>query len=193
MEKTNSNRNTGKWITAGVAVTGLSLVLMNRKARSKVMDTSMSVKNAVADYASSIKADPSAMKDSLINRIKQTSSITMEAVNKIQDILNNEGKDMKETASHLIDDTKEMVSQAMDTKEDLKTVKDKAMDAKDTMTGQKESNRNEATNKNNAKSNSDSKLSKVGAEKPAKAFAEDSVKRTGANKGGNQNTGPIKR
>jgi len=139
-ENKKSN-NTGTWIAAGVAVTGLSLVLLNRNARNKVMDTSMTMKNTAMDYASDIKNDPSGVKNSLIDRIKTTSSITLEAVSKIQEILNNQGQDLKETATNLIDDSKQMIDHAKEAKESLSVVKDKAMeatdkvaDAKDTLT-----------------------------------------------------------
>lgn len=158
----NKSSNTGTWIAAGIAVTGLSLVLLNRNARNKVIDTSMQVRNSAMDYASDIKSDPSGVKNSLIERIKTTSSITMEAVSKIQEILNNQGQDLKETATHLIDDSKQMIDHAKVAKESLTDAKDKVMDAKDKAADAKDTltedmdHEKHQNQKNNSNQNSDS-------------------------------------
>ncbi|WLV25269.1 hypothetical protein QR721_03290 [Aciduricibacillus chroicocephali] len=189
----NNTGNTGMWIAAGVAVTGLSLVLLNRNARNKVMDTSMSMKDTAMDYASNVKNDPSGVKSSLIDRIKTTSSITMEAVSKIQDILNNEGKDLKETANTLVKDSKQMINHAMEAKETLLDAKDKSMEAKDKAMEAKD-NVMEAKDDiaPDSKGKNDSNLRRVGGEQVTPAVPMDSVQRTGANKG-NDAQDPIKR
>lgn len=182
-----TKNNTGMWIVAGAAIAGLAAVFMNQKARSKVVDTSMNMKNSVTDYAASIKEDPMAVKDSLIERIKRTSSITMEAVSKIQDILNNQGQQIKETATNIVDESKDIMSTAMDAKEDLMDVKDKAMDAKEALT-------DGSMSKSESKSSSsDKQLSRTGGEKPMEPFSEDPVKRAGANTGFDADNNPIDR
>jgi len=195
MGNTNSN-NTGMWVAAGVAVAGLSYVLLNSKARNKVVDTSLTMKDSITDYASTVKNDPMGVKDNLIDRIKRTSSITMEAVTKIQDILNDEGKHLKEAAADLMEDSKEIMSTAMDAKDDLMEVKDKALDAKDAImsSGDSSSNSDSKSNSSSSKSSNSSKMSKpegkqlsrAGGEKTVQTHTQDAVSRTNANRGSSE-------
>ena len=103
MAKTINNQ---KKATKGLIVTGLvagasSFILLNKNAREKVVDTSKTVKDSVGKYTTNIKEDPQGTKNAIINRIQNATEISKEAMNKIQNILDTEVKEMKETTEHV--------------------------------------------------------------------------------------------
>ncbi|WP_010649780.1 hypothetical protein [Oceanobacillus massiliensis] len=124
-------------ILAGVLASA-SLVLLNSNARSKVKDTSKSMKDSVSKYATTIKDDPNGTRKAIITRVQNATEISKEAINKIQEILDTQVKDIKDTTKDVVDDTKEVFSTAKEAQSEFKEVKDKSVDAKDELLSTKD-------------------------------------------------------
>jgi len=125
-------------IVAGVLAGASSLILLNSTAREKVKDTSKNVKNSVSEYTTAIKDDPQGAKDAIITRVQNATDISREAIDKIQAILDNQAKDIKDTTQHIMEESKEVVSSAKDAQSELTNVKDDAKDAKDELLSAKD-------------------------------------------------------
>ncbi|WP_249869992.1 hypothetical protein [Oceanobacillus saliphilus] len=138
-------------IVAGV-LASTSLILLNSNARTKVKDTSKSMKDSVNKYTASIKEDPNGTKEALITRVQNATEISKEAINKIQAILDTQAKEMKDTTKKIADDSKEVVSSAKDAKGDIKDVKDKALEAKNELLSAKEDVKSTSPSSKNSKS-----------------------------------------
>ncbi|MCP3032201.1 YtxH domain-containing protein [Halobacillus sp. A1] len=121
-------------ITVGALVGGILVLARNDNARTRLKETSATTKNSVSQYVSDVKADPSGAKNDLVDRIQKTASITKEALNKIQEILDTQGKDIAEKAQEVKDESQDIVSTAKDAGEELKEVGDKVKEAKDELT-----------------------------------------------------------
>ncbi|MFC3039603.1 hypothetical protein ACFOGI_05010 [Virgibacillus xinjiangensis] len=138
-EKVQNNKGkVGMLVGVGSVAAGVSLILMNSNARTKVKDSSTQMKGTVSNYASTVKEDPKGTKDAIIDKVKRTTDITKDAVNKIQNILDNQGQEMKETAQDVVEQSKEVADQskdvvdtAKDAQEELKGVGDDVKKAKD--------------------------------------------------------------
>ncbi|WP_173918101.1 hypothetical protein [Halobacillus sp. Marseille-Q1614] len=120
-------------ITAGALAGGIA-VLATPSARNKVKEKSSSTKNSVSQYVADVKSDPSGAKNDLMQRIQKTASITKEALNKIQKILDEQGKDIKEKVEDVTEESQEIVSTAKEAGEELKDVGDKVKEAKEELT-----------------------------------------------------------
>lgn len=125
-------------IVAGVIAGASSLVLLNSNAREKVKDTSKNMKNSVTNYTTAIKEDPQGAKDAIIRRLQNATEISKETLNKIQSILDNQAKDIKETTQNVIEESKEIKSSVKETQSELGEVKDKAAEAKDELVSTKD-------------------------------------------------------
>ncbi|RLL46752.1 hypothetical protein D8M04_05990 [Oceanobacillus piezotolerans] len=166
MNTTVSNQKKAKTglVVAGVLATGASIVLLNPNVRSKVKDTSRNVKDSVNQYATTIKEDPNGTKQAIITRIQNATEISKEALNKIQSILDNQAKDIKETTQSVVGDAKEVVDTAKDAQGELKDVKDKAVEAKDELVSAKDevkSNKNEKNSKQQSNTTTSNKVEKT--------------------------------
>ncbi|UOR10764.1 hypothetical protein [Halobacillus amylolyticus] len=125
-------------MTAGALVGGAFVLVRNPSARTRLKETSGSTKNTVSQYISDVKADPTGAKNQLVDRIQKTASITREAINKIQDILDNEGREITNKVREVKEESKEIVSTAKEAGDELKEVGDKVGEAKDELTESKE-------------------------------------------------------
>ncbi|GAB3068922.1 hypothetical protein [Virgibacillus ainsalahensis] len=132
MVQKNKNK-TGLLVGAGTVAAGLILILSNTKARKKLKESSSQMKDSVSNYASTVKEDPAGTKNMIIDKVKRTTEITKDAVNKIQQILDNQGQEIKETTQDMVEQSKDVVSTAKDAQEDLKEVSSDMKDAKNEM------------------------------------------------------------
>ncbi|WP_405097190.1 hypothetical protein [Oceanobacillus sp. FSL H7-0719] len=125
-------------IVAGVIAGASSLILLNSNAREKVKDTSKNMKDSVNKYATTIKEDPNGIKNAIITRVQNATDISKEALNKIQEVLDTQVKDIKDTTKNVVDESKEVMSSVKDAKGDLADVKDRAVEAKDQLLSAKD-------------------------------------------------------
>ncbi len=125
-------------VVAGIIAGASSLVLLNSSARTKVKDTSKTMKDSVNKYATTIKEDPNGTKNALITRVQNATEISKEAINKIQAILDTQVKDIKDTTKNVTEDSKDVLSSVKDAQGDLIDVKDKAVEAKDELLSAKD-------------------------------------------------------
>lgn len=125
-------------IVAGIIAGASSLILLNSNAREKVKDTSKNVKNTVNKYATTIKEDPNGTKDAIINRIQNATDISKEAIHKIQEILDTQVNDIKDTTKNVVEESKDVVSSVKNAKGELVDVKDSAVEAKDELLSAKD-------------------------------------------------------
>ncbi|WP_082231987.1 YtxH domain-containing protein [Halobacillus massiliensis] len=138
-ELTDQNKNKSKKgkltlaITAGAVAGGIA-VMATPSARNKVKEKSSSTRNSVSQYVADVKADPSGAKNDLMQRIQKTASITKEALNKIQNILDEQGKDIKEKVEDVTEESQDIVSTAKEAGEELKDVGEKVKEAKEELT-----------------------------------------------------------
>lgn len=121
-------------ISAGALAGAVFVLVKNPSARTKIKETSVCTKNSVSQYVADVKADPAGAKNELVERIQKTASITREALNKIQEILDNQGKEITYKAQEVKEESEDIVSTAKDASEDLKDVGDKVKEAKDELT-----------------------------------------------------------
>lgn len=150
-----NNGKTGTLIGTGAVAAGVTLLFLNSNARNKIKDSSIQIKDTVGKYATTIKEDPKGTKNTIIEKVKRTSEISQDAMNKIQQILDNQGKEIKKTTKDVVeqskevaDQSKEVASTAKDAQDDLKDVgKEVKENAKDEMPSKtkspKETNTNE--------------------------------------------------
>ncbi len=101
-------------------------------------DTSKNVKNTVNKYATTIKEDPNGTKDAIINRIRNATDISKEAIHKIQEILDTQVNDIKDTTKNVVEESKDVVSSVKNAKGELVDVKDSAVEAKDELLSAKD-------------------------------------------------------
>ncbi|UOQ95512.1 hypothetical protein MUO14_11650 [Halobacillus shinanisalinarum] len=151
-KQTQKNSTKGKLtlaMTAGAVVGGAFVLVRNPSARTRLKETSGSTKNTVSQYISNVKADPAGAKNQLVDRIQKTASITREAVNKIQDILDNEGKEITNRVQEVKEESEEIVSTAKEASDELKEVGDKVGEAKDELTESKEDKQQALANDEN--------------------------------------------
>ncbi|MGJ9458659.1 hypothetical protein [Oceanobacillus sp. CF4.6] len=139
-------------IVAGVVAGASSLVLLNSNARTKVKDTSKTMKDSVGKYATTIKEDPNGTRAALITRVQNATDISKEAINKIQAILDTQVKDIKQTSKNVADESKEIMSSVKDAQGDVMDVKDKAVDAKDELLSAKDDVKFNTSSGNRSKS-----------------------------------------
>ncbi len=125
-------------IVAGVIAGASSLVLLNSNAREKVKDTSRNMKDSINKYTTTIKEDPKGTKKAVITRIQNATDISKEAINKIQAILDTQGKEIKDTTQHVVEESKDVVSSAKDAQGELADVKESAVEAKDELLSAKD-------------------------------------------------------
>ncbi|WP_067727718.1 hypothetical protein [Oceanobacillus damuensis] len=152
MDTTLQNQKKAKTglVVAGVLASA-SLVLLNSNARTKVKDTSRTMKDSVNKYATTIKEDPNGTKQALITRVQNATEISKEAINKIQAILDTQAKDIKETTKNVADESKEVLSSAKDAQGNLMEAKDKALEAKDELISAKDDVKSNSSEDNNNK------------------------------------------
>lgn len=137
-------------IVAGVIAGASSLVLLNSNAREKVKDTSKNMKDSVNKYATTIKEDPNGTKNAIITRVQNATEISKEAINKIQEILDTQVKDVKDTTKHVVEESKEAMSSVKDAQGELGDVKDRAVEAKDQLLSAKDDVKSKAESNSKA-------------------------------------------
>ncbi|WP_163582083.1 hypothetical protein [Gracilibacillus saliphilus] len=125
-------------MVAGAIAGASSLILLNSNAREKVKDTSRNMKDSVNNYTTAIKEDPRGAKDAIIARLQNATEISKETLNKIQNILDTQAKDIKETTQNVVEESKEIKSSVKETQNELGEIKDKATDAKDELVSAKD-------------------------------------------------------
>lgn len=116
------------------ALVGGAVTLMNRDTRNSLKEKSSSTKDSVSSYVSTVKEDPQGTKDDLVDRIQRTATATKEAVNQIQSIINDQGKDLAKQMQDVKEESEEIVSTVKETGEELKDVGEKAAEAKEELT-----------------------------------------------------------
>lgn len=118
------NNKAGVLVGAGAIAAGVSLLLMNTGTRTKIKNSSVQMKDKVSNYATTVKEDPQGTKNAIIDKVKRTTAITKDTVQKIQQILDNQGQEIKNT-------TKDAVEQTKDITKETKTIASTAKDAKE--------------------------------------------------------------
>ncbi|MFG6146765.1 hypothetical protein [Halobacillus sp. B23F22_1] len=121
-------------ITVGAIVGGALVLAKSESARTRIKQTSSSTKDSVSQYVADVKADPTGAKNDLLERIQKTATITKEALNKIQEILDNQGKEITDKVQEVKDESQDIVSTAKDAGDELKDVGDKVKEAKEELT-----------------------------------------------------------
>lgn len=117
-------------ILTGAIVGGAFVLLKDPSERKRVKEGSRSTKDAVSGYASEVKEDPSAKKDDIVTRVRSVVNIVSEAAATVQDVFNNQGKEITEKVKDIKEESEEIVNTAKDAGEDLQEVGDKAKEAK---------------------------------------------------------------
>ncbi|SFK08204.1 hypothetical protein SAMN04487936_10715 [Halobacillus dabanensis] len=139
-------------ILTGALIGGAFILIKDPSQRKRLKEGTRSTKDAVSNYASDVKEDPSAKKDDLVTRARNVASIVSEAATTVQEVFNNQGKeitekakDIKEEAKDIKEESEEIVNTAKDAGEDLQNVGDKAKEAKSELTEEKSEEENEKT------------------------------------------------
>ncbi|MGP4059476.1 hypothetical protein [Halobacillus sp. H74] len=118
-------------ILTGALIGGAFILIKDPSERKRLKEGTRSTKDAVSGYASEVKEDPSAKKDDLVTRVRNFVSVANEAVATVQEVFNNQGKEITEKAKDIKEESEEIVSTAKDAGEDLQEAGDKAKEAKD--------------------------------------------------------------
>ncbi|WP_406945171.1 hypothetical protein ACJA3J_20875 [Halobacillus sp. SY10] len=129
--KKRGNKKLPIAILTGALVGGAFILIKDPKERKRLKEGTRSTKDAVSGYASEVKEDPSAKKDDLVTRVRNVVNIVSEAAATVQDVFNNQGKEIADKAKDIKEESEEIINTAKDAGEDLQEVGDKAKEAKD--------------------------------------------------------------
>ncbi|SIS40134.1 hypothetical protein [Salimicrobium flavidum] len=132
-------------MVSGALVGAVVVLAADSEERRRLKSGSSNAKHKVSDYATRVKEDPQGVKDDWLGRIQSAASITKEAVQKIQEILDEQGSQIKESAQDIQHESKEMIETAKDAGEELQSVGDKAQEAKEELSSDNETNETEET------------------------------------------------
>lgn len=127
-------------MVSGALVGAVVVLATDSQERGRLKSGSSNAKHKVSDYANRVKEDPQGVKDDWLGRIQGAASITKEAVQKIQEILDEQGSQIKESAQDIQSESKEMIDTAKDAGEELQSVGDKAQEAKDELSSEENTN-----------------------------------------------------
>ncbi|MGR9048168.1 hypothetical protein ACQ4XT_06055 [Halobacillus faecis] len=129
--KKRGNKKLPIAILTGAIIGGAFILIKDPKERKRLKEGTRSTKDAVSDYASEVKEDPSAKKDDLVTRVRNVVNIVSEAAATVQDVFNNQGKEIADRAKDIKEESEEIINTAKEAGEDLQEVGDKAQEAKD--------------------------------------------------------------
>ncbi|MGJ9384233.1 YtxH domain-containing protein [Salipaludibacillus sp. CF4.18] len=133
-EHNEQGNGVGSKIMTGMAVgalAGAAVVMFDSNSRSKVMRSAGQAKDSVVKMSSDVKADPTAAKDQMMERIQNATVVLKEAVGDLQKINNKANEEVVEQVNDVKKDAQDIISSAKETGEDLKDVGSKAVEAKD--------------------------------------------------------------
>ncbi|WP_347862024.1 hypothetical protein U0355_02120 [Salimicrobium sp. PL1-032A] len=130
--QTGRRRNKLPLAMVSGAFVGAAVVLAtDSEERARLKNGTSNAKQKVSGYATRVKEDPQGVKDDWLGRIQRAAAITKEAVQKIQEILDEQGTQIKESAEDIQSESKEMFETAKHAGEELQSVGDKAQEAKE--------------------------------------------------------------
>lgn len=121
-------------ILTGALIGGAFILIKDPSERKRLKEGTRSTKDTVSGYASEVKENPSAKKDDLVTRVRNVVSIVSEAATTVQEVFNNQGKEITEKAKDIKEESEEIVNTAKDAGEDLQDVGEKAKEAKSELT-----------------------------------------------------------
>ncbi|UOQ45013.1 hypothetical protein MUN89_03405 [Halobacillus salinarum] len=121
-------------ILAGAVIGGAFILIKDPQERRRLKQKTSQTKDTVSQYTSEVKEDPSGKKDEVLDRVRRTATVIKDVFSTVQEIIDNEGKELKQQAQTIKDDSQDMLSTAQDVKEDLKEVGDKTAEAKEELT-----------------------------------------------------------
>ncbi|MYL45834.1 hypothetical protein GLV94_09255 [Virgibacillus halodenitrificans] len=130
MKQTIKDNKVGIAVGVG-AVAGISYLLINSNSRNKMKDTTKNAKNTAGEYVNEIKQDPKGKKNEYVSKVKSVVENAQNALNKVQYVLDNQGKDIKSTTEDIVDHTKDIAATAADAKDELKDAGDDMKKAKE--------------------------------------------------------------
>ncbi|CDQ18566.1 hypothetical protein SAMN05192559_101822 [Halobacillus karajensis] len=129
--KKRGNKKLPIAILTGALIGGAFILIKDPRERKRLKEGTRSTKDAVSDYASEVKENPSAKKDDLVTRARNVVNIVSETAATVQDVFNNQGKEIAEKAKDIKEESEEIVNTAKDAGEDLQEAGDKAKEVKD--------------------------------------------------------------
>ncbi|SDJ34720.1 hypothetical protein [Salimicrobium halophilum] len=151
----NQNRRRGNKLPLAMvsgALVGAAVILAtDSEERARLKNGSSNAKHKVSSYATRVKEDPQGVKDDWLGRIQRAAAVTKEAVQKIQEILDEQGAQIKESAQDIQSESKEMIETAKDAGEELQSVGDKAQEAKEELAHNNDAEETNVTDINDKK------------------------------------------
>ncbi|WP_226581972.1 hypothetical protein [Halobacillus litoralis] len=132
--KKRGNKKLPLAILTGALIGGAFVLIKDPAERKRLKEGTRSKKDAVSEYASEVKEDPSAKKDDLVTRVRNVVNIASEAAATIQEVFNNQGKEITEKVKDIKEESEEIVSTAKEAGEELQDVGEKAQEAKNELT-----------------------------------------------------------
>ncbi|AKG03565.1 hypothetical protein AAV35_001370 [Salimicrobium jeotgali] len=142
-EDSQNNKRRGNKLpfamVSGALVGAVVVLASDSEERKRVKSGSSNAKNKISSYANRVKEDPQGVKDDWLGRIQRAASITKEAVQKIQEILDEQGNQLKESAQDIQNESKEMIETAKDAGDELQSVGEKASEAKEELSSSESS------------------------------------------------------
>ncbi|MGP4078077.1 hypothetical protein [Halobacillus sp. K22] len=121
-------------IITGAVIGGAFILIKDPQERQRLKEGSRSTKESVSGFASEVKEDPSGKKDDIMTRVKRVVNITNEAISTIQEVFNNQGKEITDKVQDIKEESEEIISTAKDAGEDLQDAGSKAKEAKEELT-----------------------------------------------------------
>lgn len=136
-QQTNQNQKQNKSsklpiaIITGAVIGGAFVLLKDPEERRRLKDSSCSKKDSISSYASEVKEDPSGTKDSLVSKVRNVVSIANEALSTVQQVYNEQGKEITGKVKDIKEESEEIVETAKEAGDELQDVGDKAKEAKE--------------------------------------------------------------
>ncbi|MCA1020652.1 YtxH domain-containing protein [Halobacillus litoralis] len=148
-------------IVTGALIGGAIVLAKDPEQRRRLKEGSRSKKDSVAEYASEVKENPSEKKDDLVTRVRNIVNIASEAAATVQEVFNNQGKEITDKVKDIKEESEEIVSTAKDAGEELQEVGDKAREAKDELSSDEEDQTNQTAGKTFTPSNTQDNVTEI--------------------------------
>ncbi|MBA2174953.1 hypothetical protein H0266_08620 [Halobacillus locisalis] len=127
-QQTKSNKKLPLAILAGAVVGGAIILIKDSEERKQLKERSRSTKDAISGYASDVKEDPVAEKDALVTKVRKFVSVANEAISTIQEVYNNQGKEIQDKVKDIKEESEEIIDTAKEAGEELQETSEKVQD-----------------------------------------------------------------
>lgn len=139
--KTRKSRKLPIAVITGAVVGGAIILIKDKDERQRLLNKTRSTKDSVSEYASEVKENPGAKKDSLVTKVKKIVEVANEVASTVQDVYNNQGKEIQHKVKDIKNESEEIIETAKEAGEELQEAGEHAREAKDELKdGEKDSN-----------------------------------------------------